>query len=95
MTNLRRILILFFVVFFLVIGTIALCHIHFEGEIEHNDKNHCSICSFVFTISNAIVIVFVFLLVFTALKEQVIKKVLSPAKRSVFLPPSLAPPVAA
>jgi uncharacterized membrane protein len=93
MNNLKRLLILLFAAFFLVTGIISVNHYHSEGVFQSKDKDHCSICAFVFTLTNAILILFLFSVIFSAVYEQIIKRVFAHVKSSCFLPPSLAPPV--
>jgi len=94
MRNFSKNLIILISVLFLITGIIALNHYHSEGVFQTKDKDHCSICAYVFTISNAILIIFIFSVIVFAVSEQVIKKQVSALIRiCFFLPPSLAPPV--
>ena len=93
MNDLKKLLILFFALFFLTIGTAALFHSLSEGTLEHHDKDHCSICVFVFIISNAVLVLFVFLVFSSAISRQIIKRKAHLVIKLFFLPPSLAPPV--
>jgi len=96
MKNFKRIVILVFAALFLITGIIALGHSHPAGAFQGKDKDHCSVCAYIFTINSAIVILFVFMVNFPDVIEKVIKKQVSVLVRKyIFLPPSLAPPVIA
>ena len=95
MGNFKKILIILFCFFFLLSGVIALNHVHLESLFQGKDKDHCSICSFLSTISNAAVSIFVFLVVFTSVFLNTLKNELSFVRKCIYLPPSLAPPVLA
>jgi hypothetical protein len=93
MNNFKNILIMLFSAFFLVLGIIALNHSHSEGALLNTDKDHCSICAYVSTSSNAILIILFFTVIFFAATIQIINHIVVFVRKSFFLPPSLAPPV--
>lgn len=94
MNNLKKSIILLVAAFFLTTGIIAANHFHSENEKNCKDKDHCSICSFVFAISNSNLISFFFLITLSVVLEKVIyRKNFSFLGNFYFLPPSHAPPV--
>jgi len=94
MNNLKKSIIFLVAAFFLVTGIIASNHFHSENEKNCKDKDHCSICAYVFAINNSTLITFFFLITLSVVLEKVIyKKRFSFIGNFFFLPPSHAPPV--
>ena len=94
MQILKKLLIFLFAAFIILTGIIALNHFHSESVFKCGDKDHCSICAYLFTINNTTLNLFFFAVIFSALSEQIVKyTVIFVINKFVFLPPSLAPPI--